>query len=568
MAIPLVHMMKAITDIFQQHTELAVFLTLALGFFIGRLRIGSFRLGEMLGCLFAGMIIGQMDIEIPPVVKIIFFDLFLFATGYKVGPQFFYGLKKDAIPQLILTVIICTSCLLSAYFISQFMGYDTGTAAGLLAGAFSESTVIGTATDAIQKLDLPQEVRQGLVNNIPVAYAVTYLVGTTANVWFLSNLAPKLLGIDLRKESKTLSLKISGTEDVTDEINLAYKEWQIRAFRVIDGRLAGKTVSEIENIRPGVRIIVERVRKNGMLMDPSPALVIEEGDIIAVAARSHAIVDYSTEAVQEVADKELMEFPMEKMKIVVTRKGISGLSLQRIAEKYGQGIMLEKLIRGGQEMPFEPGTIVRDGDILNVFGRKSDIERTSLQIGYKEVSSFDTDIIFVATAILLGGLIGLLSVKIGGIAITLSTSGGALLMGLIFGWLHSKTPAYGRVPEAALWIFDTLGLAVFLGIIGIAAGPTFISGLQKTGFGIIPAGLIVSILPHIIGLFAGRYILKINPVILLGAQSGAGTTTTALKAIQDAAGSKLPVLGYTIPYALGNILLTAWGPVIVSLMNR
>jgi putative transport protein len=252
----------------------------------------------------------------------------------------------------------------------------------------------------------------------------------------------------------------------------------------------------------------------------------------------------------------------------VTNKGISGMSLKRIAEEYGQGIMLEKLVRGGQEMPFEPGTIVQSGDILHISGRKSDVDRTSLKIGYKEVLNFDTDIIFVATGIVLGGLIGLLSMKIGGIAITLSTSGGALLMGLIFGWIHSKTPAYGRVPEAALWIFDTLGLAVFLAIVGISAGPTFISSIEKTGFGIILAGLVVSLLPHLVGLFAGTYLLKMNPIILLGAQSGAGTTTTALKAIQDAAGSKLPVLGYTIPYALGNILLTAWGPVIVSLMTK
>lgn len=560
--------MKTIIGIFQQHTELAVFLTLALGFFIGKLRIGSFRLGEMLGTLFAGMIVGQMDIQIAPVVKIIFFDLFLFATGYKVGPQFFYGLKKDAIPQLLLTIIICTSCLLTAFFISRLMGYDVGTAAGLLAGAFSESTVIGTASDAIMKLDMPEQARQGLVNNIPVAYAVTYLVGTLANVWFLSNLAPKLLRIDLKQESRKLSAKISGTEGPGKEINSAYKEWRIRAFRVSGNQLVGKTVTEIENFKPGIRIIIERIRKNGRIMEPSPGLVIEEGDIIVLAARTNIMVEYQSLAGEEVADKELLDFPMEKMNIVVTHKGISGMSLQRIAEEYGQGIMLEKLMRGRQEMPFEPGTIVQSGDILHISGRKSDVDRTTLKLGYKEIKDFDTDIIFVATGILLGGLTGLLSVTMGGIAITLSTSGGALLMGLVFGWLHSKTPSFGRVPEAALWIFDTLGLAVFLGIIGIAAGPTFIAGIQKTGFGIIPAGLIVSLLPHVIGLFAGRYLLKINPVILLGAQSGAGTTTTALKAIQDAAGSKLPVLGYTIPYALGNILLTAWGPVIVSLMTK
>jgi putative transport protein len=560
--------MNAITEIFRQHTELAVFLALALGFFIGKLRIGSFKLGEMLGTLFAGMIVGQMDIQIAPVVKIIFFDLFLFATGYKVGPQFFYGLKKDAIPQILLTLIICTSCLLTAVFISKLMGYDVGTAAGLLAGAFSESTVIGTASDAIQKLNLPEQVKQGLVNNIPVAYAVTYLVGTTANVWFLSNAAPRLLRINLMEESRKLAAKISGTEDKGEEINSAYKEWIIRAFLVSGNQVIGKSVKELENIQPGMRIIVERIRKNGIIMEPAADLVIESGDVIAVAARQGKLIEFQSRIGDEVTDKELLDFPMHEMDIIVSHKGISGMSLRKIAEEYGQGIMLNKLMRGRQEMPFDPGTIVQGGDILRIFGRKTDVERTALKLGYQEILNFDTDIIFVATAIVLGGMIGILSVNVGGIAITLSASGGALLMGLVFGWLHSKTPKYGRVPEAALWIFDTLGLATFLAIIGIAAGPTFISGIKQTGLSIIPAGIIVSLLPHVIGLFAGRYLLKINPVILLGAQSGAGTTTTALKAIQDAAGSKLPVLGYTIPYALGNILLTAWGPVIVSMMTK
>jgi putative transport protein len=225
--------MNMILSIFREHTELAVFLTLAIGFFIGKLRIGSFRLGEMLGTLIAGMIVGQMDISIPPVVKIIFFDLFLFATGYKVGPQFFYGLKKDAIPQLLLTIIICTSCLITAVLVSKLLGYDVGTAAGLLAGAFSESTVIGTAADAIQKLKIPESERAGLINNIPVAYAVTYLVGTTANVWFLSTMAPKLLRIDLKKESQSLSKQIAGTEEKEEEIVLQEKKLLVKQSKIL-----------------------------------------------------------------------------------------------------------------------------------------------------------------------------------------------------------------------------------------------------------------------------------------------------------------------------------------------
>jgi putative transport protein len=559
--------MDSIVRIFQEHPELAVFLTLALGFLIGRLRIGSFTVGAMLGCLFAGMLIGQMNIEISPVVKIIFFDLFLFATGYKVGPQFFYGLKKDALPQLALTVIICVSCLLTAFFISKLMGFDVGTASGLLAGAFTESTVIGTASDAIQKLDLPDAEKTRLVNNIPVAYAVTYLVGTTVLVWFLSSAAPKIFRFDLKEESR----KLAGNFDTGEQkggINSAFQEWILRAIEVDWPAWHHMSIRHIEASIPGSRIFIQRVRKNGRILEPTRDLLIEKGDVVVVAARQEVMLAKLISAGPEVLDRELLDFPLQEMEIIVTSKTIAGQTLRQLAEQYGQGIMLKKLVRGRQEMPFEPGTVVHNGDILQVFGRKSDVDRASVDIGFQEIKSTDTDLIFVGLGIFLGGLVGLLHLNISGIAITLSTSGGALLMGLIFGWQHSKTPKFGRIPEAALWIFDTMGLATFLGIVGLAAGPTFIAGLKQTGLEIIPAGIVVAILPHIIGLLAGRFLLRMNPVILLGAQSGAGTTTTALKAIQDAADSKLPVLGYTIPYALGNIILTAWGPVIVSLMMK
>ena len=218
-------------------------------------------------------------------------------------------------------------------------------------------------------------------------------------------------------------------------------------------------------------------------------------------------------------------------------------------------------------MPFAPETIVNRGDLLKVSGLLPDVERTAKAIGYIDRATPETDMIFVGLGILLGGLVGLLAVTVFGISITLTTSGGALIMGLIFGWLRSKTPKFGRIPDAALWIFDNVGLSTFIGIVGLSAGPSFISGLEQTGLGLLLAGLIVAVMPHIVGLYVGYYLLKINPVILLGAQSGAGTTTAGLKAIQDAADSKLPVLGYTVPYALGNILLTAWGPVIVAMMS-
>src|SRR5215831_1397893 len=256
--------MNEVVNILRHHTELAVFLTLAIGFFIGRLKIGTFKLGTMLGTLFAGVIIGQLNIPVAPSVKIIFFDLFLFATGYKVGPQFFYGLKKGAAPQLVLTVVICVACLLTAFVLSKWIGYDAGTASGLLAGAFSESTVIGTAGDAIQKLSLSDDQKLRLINNIPIAYAVTYLVGTTANVWFLSSFAPKLLRVDLHEESRRLAKTFSGGVE-TSNINSAYKEWILRAF-LIGEKWNGLSIWEIEKSLPGARVLVERVRRNDTII--------------------------------------------------------------------------------------------------------------------------------------------------------------------------------------------------------------------------------------------------------------------------------------------------------------
>jgi putative transport protein len=560
--------MTMISDILRQHPELAIFLALALGFYIGKFKYGNFSLGPVLGTLFAGLLIGQLGISVPPAVKIIFFDLFLFATGYKVGPQFFQGLKKDAIPQLTLTVIICVTSLFIAFFIAKLMHYDIGTSAGLLAGAFTESTLIGTASEAIQRLALPSAEKDMLVNNIPIAYAVTYLVGTTTVIWFLPHIAPWLLRINLRDEIRKLENSLLGKSESEPGERIVHEDWDLRAFQVINEKFTGQTVSQLEKLYSAGRIVIERIRHEGSIIETTPDTVIYKDDILAVIARQKDMAENLSTIGTEIFDRELLDFKRTFADIVITKKSVAGKTLTQLREKYSQGIVLYKLIRSGLEMPFNPNTTVNRGDLLQVSGRKYDLEKAAKEIGYLERPSPVTDIIFVALGIVLGGLIGLASIKLFGISITLTTSGGALVMGLFFGWLRSRRPTFGRIPEAALWIFDTLGLTVFIGVVGISAGPGLIPGIIHTGFGILLAGMLVAFIPHLIGLYFGYYILKMNPVILLGAQSGAGTNTTALKSLQDVTCSKLPVLGYTIPYALGNIILTAWGPVIVAMMSR
>jgi putative transport protein len=559
--------MNNFIQILQRYPELALFLTLALGFSFGKISFGNLKIGAVLGTLFAGVLIGQFDITIHPVVKVIFFDLFLFATGYKVGPQFFRGLKKDAGPQLILTFVICVTCLFTAYVMGKLMHFDIGTTAGMLAGAFTESTVIGTASESIQRLSIPEAQKTILLNNIPVAYAVTYLVGTTCLVWFLSSLAPKLLKINLRSASRELEKKLLGKSEEEEGIASAFEDWRLRAFKITNEKWSGLSVGDIETSVPNYRIFIHQIRRDSKIISPDTGTILNSGDVIAVMARYKVFFHNFYDIGPEIMDRELLDFPIAYRDLIITNKKLAGKTLGELGLKYGQGVKLHKLIRTGQEIPFTPETIVNRGDLLKVSGLLPDVERTAISTGYIDKVSPETDMIFVSFGILLGGLVGLLAVTVFGISITLTTSGGALIMGLIFGWLRSKTPNFGHIPDAALWIFDTVGLSTFIGIVGLSAGPSFVSGLEQTGLGLLFAGIIVAILPHIVGLLVGFYILKINPVILLGAQSGAGTTTAALKAIQDNANSKLPVLGYTVPYALGNILLTAWGPIIVAMMS-
>jgi len=547
----------------RENPELAVFLTLALGFVIGRVRLGTFSLGNVVGTLIAGVLIGQLDIQVAPIVKTVFFDLFLFATGYKVGPQFIRGLGKSALPQVALTVVLCLTSLAVTVVAATLMGYDCGTAAGLLAGAFTESTVIGTAGDTIGRLALPAAEKARLLNNIPVAYAVSYLVGTGFVVWFLSNLAPRLLKVDLKTESRKLEQEMAHGAEEDSAAQSAYREWDLRAFR-IDEAWAGRTVEHLEESFAPERAFVERLRRGSEILTPSPEMLLRGGDAVVIGARRRVLTGGIPIGV-EVDDRPLLDFPVVALDVVLTNPSLVDRTIAYVAELHGRGVVLLKLVRGGEEIPFGAWTTLNRGDVLRLTGASHHVERAGKALGYIERPSSATDVVFVGLGIVLGGLFGLLSINIGGLPLSLTASGGALIMGLVFGYLRSVRPTFGRIPEPALWVFDTVGLAVFIGVVGLTAGPDFVDGLKRTGPSLLLVGFVVAITPHITALLFGRYVLKMNPVILLGACAGAGTVTAALRSIQDEAGSKLPVLGYTVPYAVGNILLTAWGPVIVLL---
>jgi putative transport protein len=317
-----------------------------------------------------------------------------------------------------------------------------------------------------------------------------------------------------------------------------------------------------------VRVFISRIRHAGTIVEAQPDTVIHKDDVVAVMSRSEALVARGTVIGPEADDRELLDFPVEVLDVVITNRAITGKTMAELATmEASRGVFLRQLTRAGQPMPFSAETRIDRGDVLSLIGAKADVERAARELGYADRPTVSTDMIFVGLGIFLGGLVGLLTLVVGGLPITLTASGGALIMGLVFGWLRAVHPTFGRIPEPAMWVFDTVGLSVFIGVVGLSAGPSFVSGLQKSGASLIVVGLVVAVLPHITAILFGRYVLRMDPLLLLGACAGAGTITAALRALQEESGSKVPALGYTVPYAVGNILLTAWGPVIVALLS-
>ncbi len=317
------------------------------------------------------------------------------------------------------------------------------------------------------------EAATAMINNIPVAYAVSYMVGTTCVVWFLSSLAPRLMGIDLRAESRKLESQAAAGSGAEAGTVSAYREWDVRVFR-LPAALTGRSVAELERSFAPARVFIQRLRRGGQVLEAEPDTPLLPGDVAVVAARRHVLLAERAPFGEEVEDRELLDFPMAALDAVVTRAEVAERPLAEIAEEHGRGVALLKLVRGGEEIPFAPGTVVNRGDLLRLAGAQRDVERTGLALGYVERPSSQTDVVFVGLGILHGGLLGALTLQVGDLPLSLTASGGALIMGLVFGWLRSVRPTFGRIPEPALWIFDTIGLAVFIGCVGLSAGPSFV----------------------------------------------------------------------------------------------
>jgi putative transport protein len=554
----------------RSYPEIAIFLALALGYYFGKFTFKGIGLGAVTATLLAGVLIGQIGITISPPLKATAFLMFLFAVGYGVGPQFVRGVAKDGLPQALFAVVQCVICLATLVAIAKLAGYDLGYAAGLYAGSQTISASMGLATDAISRLGMAADKTKALLDSMPIAYAVSYIFGTIGSALVIAVLGPKLLRINLPAACKEYEEKQGGTKEM-GAAGSAWHRWELRAFRVQPGgKAVGLRAAEVEALVPDARIFIQRIRRNGTIEEATADTVLKEGDVGAVVGPREVLVNVLGTATQEVHDPDLLNVPVQGVDVYVTNKSVDGKTLAELAKMpAARGVFLRKITRGATAttIPILPNTQIERGDILTLVGRTQDTNAMTRLLGVADHVTDVADVAFIGAWIVLGALVGALVFKVGGVPLTLSTAGGALIAGIVGGWLRSVRPSFGRIPSPTVWFMNSVGLNIFIAIVGISAGPGFVNGLKTQGVGLFLWGALASTVPLVLGMFIAKYLFRFHDALTLGIVSGARTTTASLGLICDLGKSQVPALGYTVTYAVGNTLLTIWGMVIIMLLS-
>jgi putative transport protein len=571
----------------RRYPEIAIFLVLALGYYFGKFTFRGIGLGSVTATLLAGVLIGQLGITISTPLKAFVFLMFLFAVGYGVGPQFVRGVAKDGVPQAVFSVVQCAFCLVVPFVIAKMAGYNLGYAAGLYSGSQTISAAMGLSTDAINRLGLAADQAKALLDSMPIAYAVSYMFGTVGSAIVIAVLGPALLRINLPAACKDYEATLGGSKELGGA-GSAWHRWEMRAFRIQrGGKVVGLRAVEAEALLPDARIFVQRIRRNGVLQDAAADTVLREADVVAVSGTREALTRIigeraklaaasgagqtftADEVAIEVDDPELLSVPVEGVDVYVTSKEVDGKTLAELAKLPGaRGVYLKKITRGAvaTSIPILPSTKVFRGDIVNIVGRTQDTAAAINMLGVPDRATDVADVAFIGAGIAVGALIGSLVWKVAGVPLTLSTAGGALISGLVCGWLRSVHPKFGRIPTSTVWFMNSVGLNIFIAVVGISAGPGFVNGLKTQGVGLFLWGAVATTVPLICGMFIAKYIFRFHDALTLGIISGARTTTASLGLVCDIGKSQVPALGYTVTYAVGNTLLTIWGMVLILML--
>lgn len=553
--------MGAVTDLLKQNPDLALFLSLAGGYAIGRIPIWKIKLGGICGTLLVALLLGQTGVTLDAGVKELAFTLFIFTLGFTAGPSFFANLNRRSLRYFAFPVVEVVLVLAVTSVAVVVLNLDRGTAAGLLAGGATESAALGTASEAIGKLDLPAHTITTLQANVATAYTISYLCGLVTIVLFTSQIAPLLMRVNLADSARAL-LRTLGGGTGDDGQQAALPDRVGRVYKV--EAAAGRTVVEVEGDL-GDDVAVERIDRDGTTVTVAPGTALRAGDWVLLIGLRTEVLQAQTVIGRECGAPDGFDLELVSTDVVFNKRRLSHHTLgelrDRIPVEDRRGVFLTDVTRSEHQLPVRDGTVLLSGDVLRLTGVGASVSRLAKRIGYRIDPGVHADFIYLGLGLAIGLLVGKVSIG----PITLGTGGGALVAGLVFGWLRAKHPTFGAYDPAAAAVIKELGLVTFIAATGLASGPQALTLIKQYGAALPVAGVLCTLVPAVTSFLIGWRLLRLEPPILLGCVAGQQCSTPAITAIQQAAGNSTPLIGYTVVYALSNVLLPLLGPVIVGL---
>jgi putative transport protein len=561
-----------------------LFLTLALGTVIGRRKLAGISLGSTAGTLLIGILVSlaaflwyDIKYQVPALLTTVSLNLFMFAVGLKVGPQFFSGLRLDGAKFVVVALVVVLLNFGIVFGASKALGLTPGFATGLISGSMTDTAVIGAATGAVESGSYrpPNDVTpEAVIGNVAAGYAITYLFSLIGLILMIRYL-PRMSGIDGRTAAREAEASYGGGEGALPTVgtDAAYAMPKlgvdVRAFRVENPALVGRSLHEV-SVTADVPVL--QLLRNGAIVDLNTDPVLQANDVITVVADVERLVAQGTRIGPEIADERARQVELEVADIVITRKELVGLTLkegvERVrravfpgAEQAGRLAQVVSYIRAGEPYPAYPNTVIQRGDIARILGPKARIDAIGKQAGMVVRASTVSDILTLALGLAIGYVIGYLSVEIGGIPISLGTPAGVMLAGIAISTLRSRYPLFGGpVSEGARSLLQDLGLDLFIAGVALNTAPNVAGAFSSGGvLGILAVGITAALVPPAVAWVVGIKLLKLNAAVLLGALSGARFCTPALRAAQEETGSAIPAVGYPVPYAITAVLVLVSG---------
>ena len=551
-------MFAGLHDLLSEQPVLVFFLVLGLGYLIGNIRVFGISLGSVGGVLIAGLFFGHLGYTMYPAMQSMGFILFIFCVGYQAGPQFFDVLLTSGLKYLSLALVVAATGFGLAVTIASMLGFEPGMSAGLLGGALTTTPTLAAAQDAVRSglVEVPAGfTSEQVLTNIGAGYALTYLFGLIGLILVI-RLLPRFLGIDLPAEAAKLDS--GGDMDAGADLSRV----SVRTYRVTNPEHVTQTVMQVERERLG-EVAFVAIRRAGEDIEIDEQTRFELGDEVLVIGDIDHLLTTALLVAEEISDQAGLSVPMETFQVVVSRPGVIGRPLSDVQLTGSLGVLPLSVRRQRTELPLNLDLTLRRGDVVTFYGPELAIDSLVRQIGYVERAVDDTDLFTFALGIAAGIALGTLAITVGGVTIGLGMAGGLLITGLLVGFLRSLFPIFGRVPSAARWVFMEFGLLLFMAGVGLNAGGGIVEIVQSAGVKLLGAGIVVTLVPTLVGYFFSRKILKLNPAEALGGVTGSMTSGAALSVVTDVAKSNVPALGYTGAYAFANVILTLAGTLIM-----